>query len=395
MIPSAKTNRKLNFSTSTIKKLTPPSPDFLGKAIDYSDISIPGLTLQITKLGTMTFHFRYTYKGKKGSLRIGPFPSITVKEAKETAMRYKVMVDRGVDPKAKNVLVNSSPTIADFALKDYMIFAQQTKRSWKSDASKLKHHILPRFGALLLNELTTQMIQNYLGELLKTHSPATVNKHLALLSKLFSTAVDWDKVTKNPCEGIKQFKENNKRDVYLKPKQIKKLLSVMEYDENQTAMAALKLILLTGVRLREATDAKWQDVDLEAGLWYLPKTKSGYAKHVVLSNEAKVLLSSLTQTPNCPFVFPGKDPGKPINNLTKPFGRILKEAGIEHIRIHDLRHTYASLLASNGATLYQIQTLLGHSSPATTQRYAHLCADSLRDTTQIVGDLIADLEKAA
>jgi integrase len=153
-----------------------------------------------------------------------------------------------------------------------------------------------------------------------------------------------------------------------------------------TAAAALRLLLFTGCRLREILYLKWEYVDLERGLLFLPESKTG-RKTVVLNAPAVAVLAGLDR--NGPYVVPGDDPEKPRSDLKRPWAAIAKRAGLEGVRLHDLRHTYASFGAGSGLGLPIIGKLLGHSQPATTARYAHLDNDPVRRAAETTGGRIA------
>lgn len=166
------------------------------------------------------------------------------------------------------------PTFEQFVLSDYMPYAQSAKRSWKDDYSKLRCHLLPKFGALKLCDISVRDIQIHHAAIHDSHSAATANRHLALLSAVFRKAVEWGKIENNPASSTKLFKENNQRQRFLKPDEIARMYDAMSTEVNQTAVAALKLLLLTGTRHQDALSARWADVDLDSGHWWLPKTKS-------------------------------------------------------------------------------------------------------------------------
>lgn len=148
-------------------------------------------------------------------------------------------------------------------------------------------------------------------------------------------------------------------------------------------------MLLTGTRRQEALSTLWSDVDLDSGQWWLPKTKSGRGRYVVLNEQAKELLAAQPSRGASPWVFLGRDGDKPLHNPREAFTRILEAAGVEHVRIHDLPHSFASLAVGNGASLSEVQGLLGHSSPQMTQRYAHLADSGLRRASQSVASAIS------
>lgn len=164
----------------------------------------------------------------------------------------------------------------------------------------------------------------------------------------------------------------------------------MESEPSKTAVAALKFLLLTGARRSEALKARWENVDLENGVWFLPQTKSGKGRYVQLNSEAKNLLRALPRAPGSPWLFPSRrDPGKPIYSPQGAFDRVLQVAGIEHLRLHDLRHSHASLAINAGVSLSIIQGLLHHQSPVQTMRYSHIMNSTLRNASESVSDAVS------
>ena len=290
-------------------------------------------------------------------------------------------VERGTDPQAEQQRQRSVPSFEDFALKQYLPWAESAKRSARADESKLRNHLLKKLGRKRLADIGTRDIQMHHAAMKASHCAATANRHLALLSGLFRKAVEWNVIDRNPCAGIQQFREQAGKERFLSKDEIGRLYRAMDAEPNRVAVAALQLLLLTGVRLMEALHAKWVDVDLANEVWRLSKTKNGKVRHVVLAPEVVALLKAQPRREGCPWVFPGRDPEKPIHNVRKTFGRLLAQAGLEHARLHDLRHTYASLAVNEGASLYTVQALLGHSTPAMTQRYAHLARGTMRSAS--------------
>ncbi|MFS2066782.1 tyrosine-type recombinase/integrase [Duganella sp. CT11-72] len=319
---------------------------------------------------------------------VDTFPAIDVAEARRLALEMRAIVDRGGDPLDGVDRVRAMPTFADFVADHYMPYAQAAKRSWKDDASKLRCHLLPKFGTMKLSEITVRDVQLHHAAMRDSHSAATANRHLALLSAIFRKGVEWGKIDRNPVSASKMFKESNGSQRFLKPDEIGRMYDAMATEVNQTAVAALKLLLLTGTRRQEALSALWSNVDLESGQWWLPQTKSGRGRYVVLNEQAKQLLAAQPSLGTSPWGFPGRDGDKPLHNPRKAFTRILEAAGVDHVRIHDLRHSFASLAVGNGASLYEVQSLLGHSSPQMTQRYAHLADNGLRRASQSVANAI-------
>lgn len=383
--------KKFVFTNRLIKELPPHDPNGGGsKSSEYSDATVTGLRAVVGKNGNKSFSFRYQLSGgRKRCARIGTFPAIDVAEARRIALEMRAVVDRGGDPLEQHDRQKTMPTFAEFWDHEYAPYAMQAKKSFRNDESKVRLHLKPRFGSRRLCEIGVRDVQLHHAAMRVSHTAATANRHLALLSAIFRKAVEWGRVDKNPAAGIKPFKEANQHQRFLTNDEIARIFRAMETEPNKTAVAALKLLLLTGARREEALQARWEHVDLEVGQWWLPMTKSGRGRYVALSDGAKELLASQPSRGRSPWVFPGRDEDKPLNNPRKAFCRILAAAGVEHLRIHDLRHSFASLAVNAGATLYEVQGLLGHSSAQMTQRYAHLADSGLRRASQAVADVVA------
>ena len=363
--------------------------DLKSTCTEYSDNQVPGLKLQVNKSGRKFWWLRYTFNSIKQAIKIGEWPGIDIEVARTTAREWRALVDQGKDPKAEKDRVKASMTFEAYSNDLYLPWAEKFKRSADSDESKVRNHLIPALGKKRLGDISSRDVHMYLGTLRETLSPATCNRHLALLSKMFKLAKQWGELEgTNPCEGIDKFKESLSHQRFLTQDEVRRVMTAAQLEPNKFAGAAIRFLLLTGVRREEALQALWEHVDLEQGTLFLPKTKSGRTRYVVLNDAARALLAELPRVKNAPWIFPGKDPRKPLCNARKAWHRILKAAGVEQCRIHDLRHSHASLLVNQGATLYQVQALLGHASPQTTQRYSHLASQTLRDVSQLVSNVV-------
>lgn len=388
MIDANRPASRFKFTQKSIDQLPPHPKTARATEAEYTDTEVAGLKLLVSKSGRKFYYFRYTFNGQKRATKLGEHGTLSLPEVRKKALELRYQVDQGHDPQTEKSRQQATPTLAEFALKEYLPYAQQQKRSAKTDESRLRIHLLPRFGARQLHEISVRDVQLYHAELNARSCAATANRHLSLLSKLFKLAMQWERVTKNPCQGIKKHKENNQRDRYLSQDEIQRLFQAMAQESNRVTVAALTFLLLTGMRKEEALQAKWEALDLERGTLFLPQTKSGKSRHVVLNPDALALVKAQPKRDGNPYLFPGKVPGQALNNPHKCFRRILNAAGIENLRIHDLRHSFASLAVNAGATLYQVQHLLGHASSQTTQRYAHLADQALREASEAVATRI-------
>ncbi|SKC66125.1 Site-specific recombinase XerD [Burkholderia sp. CF099] len=361
-----------------------------GKSTEYSDAQVTGLKIEAYPSGRKVWFFRYTFDGKKSAIRIGEYPAIDLEEARSTALQHRAEVDRGFNPAEERRLKREELTFKQYAEDIYIPHAIAHKRSAKDDISKLRMHMYSSFGNRKLSSLTAHEISTYHGKIKQSHSIAYANRHLALVKRMLGLAVTWNHLSVNAATGIKLFKEGNSRQTYLSKDEARRVVAAMNNDKNPIACAALKIMLLTGVRRQEALSAQWANVDLNAGVWLLPHTKSGRPRHVQLSDAAILVLQELhRRTGNSIFVFPGRDRTKPLQDPRKTLWRVLKAAGIDKpFRIHDTRHTFASLCVQSGVSLYTVQHLLGHSQISTTQGYSHLDNPTLRDGVETVSRLI-------
>jgi integrase len=388
-ITSKTVRTTINFTKKWIDNLPALDPKSLSKEKSYTDAQVTGLKLLVNKQGKKFFYLRYSFNGRKRGIKVGEYGAINLVEARKLANKYRGLVDHGVDPQDERQKIRQVPTFGEFAEQDYVPYARANKKSFKSDESKLKHHLLPQFQHRAMNIIKTVEIQRYCDRIKGSHCPATANRHISLIHRMFVLAVQWDIIDKNPATGIRKFQENNERHRYLSQAELSRLFKAMKTEGNRVAVSAIKFLLFTGARRQEALDAQWKHVDLVKCQWLIPETKGGKSRHIILNDLAVELLEQQNKAPGNPYVFPGRVTGKPLNNPRKVFLRILNKAGIEDFRIHDLRHCFASICINNGASLYEVQHLLGHANSKTTTRYAHLADESLRKVTVNVAQQLA------
>src|SRR5262245_55326186 len=179
---------------------------------------------------------------------------------------------------------------------------------------------------------------------------------------------------------------------YLSRLEAARLLGSIRADENQIAAKAIMLLFLTGGRRSEVTQAQWSYVDWQRGTLFVPKSKNGQPRYIQLNSRAIELLRSVARADSNPYIFPAPTTGRPMPHLFFPWDRIRKRAALQDVRLHDLRHSFASFLVNNGEDLYEVQKLLGHSNPRTTQRYAHLSRERLARAAEVVASILIEAE---
>jgi integrase len=270
---------------------------------------------------------------------------------------------------------------------DEHAYPKKKPSSVVGDESHLKLHILPSLGRLRVSDVKRADIATLHHSL--RSAPYTANRVLSLLSKMFSLAERWGLRPdgSNPCLHVERYRENA-RERYLLQQELDRLGDVLRDVERQqlespSVVAAIRLLLLTGARRGEILNLRWEYINFERATINLPDSKTG-AKTIPLNAPALEVLTGLDQTSE--WVLPGARSDAPLVNLSRPWSRIRRRAQLDGVRIHDLRHSFASVAAGAGASLPVIGRLLGHSQPATTQRYAHLADDIVHSTAEEVGE---------
>jgi len=205
-----------------------------------------------------------------------------------------------------------------------------------------------------------------------------------LLSRIFNLAHKWKVAgaSDNPTSGLVRAPESE-RERFLTAEETQRLIASIAEDENRAVAQAVMLLLLTGARRREITLAKWENVDWTNRALLMLVSKSGRPRAIALNTAALALLKLIPRDAACPYVFPTR-----LVGIFYPWNRIRRRAGLADVRLHDRRHSFASLLVNRGVSLYVVQGLLGHASPRMTQRYAHLAPQTLLDAAEVVSSVI-------
>jgi integrase len=254
--------------------------------------------------------------------------------------------------------------------------------------------VLPALGRLKVADVRHADVEKLHRDVSK-RAPYRANRVVSLLSRMFNLAIRWGWRSDNPARGLERNHED-RRQRFLSPAEIARLAAVLDGRSERTSAALVRFLLLSGCRFSEAAGATWDQLDFEAGVWVKPSshTKAKREHRVPLSAPARQLLAELkAANGDHPHVFPGKD-GRPITSVKRFWASVCDAANIKGCRIHDLRHTHASILASAGLSLPIIGALLGHTQPGTTMRYAHFYDDPLREAAERVGAIVTGGESA-
>jgi len=372
--------------TKTFVEAITPQPN---KNVQSWDAELKGFFVLVLPSSRRVYclQYRNIYRIRK-HLKIGVHGQITTEEARALAKKYLGEIAHGEDPAKKRKENRALPLVKDFA-EDYLERhgTRKRARSVVEDKKLLRRIILPALGKEQVRNLQRRKIEDMHAQFRNT--PYQANRALGLLSSMLSLAVTWEWRADNPVRGMKRYQEE-KRDRWLDKKELNQFWEVLERYPQTSAALALKILLLTGARKGEALSATWDQFDFEKGVWTKPShlTKQKKREHLPLSHQTLAVLEQLKKTnkKKSTYLFPSPVDNKPLRDVRRFWERAKKEAKIENVRIHDLRHTHASHLVSSGLSLSIIGKLLGHTQPATTQRYAHLADEPLRQAAQFFGD---------
>jgi len=356
--------------------------------IEIFDTLMRGLYVDVLANGRMAFRVRYRLDGKKRAHTLGNARLLTVAEARDLARIALRKVIAGGDPKAVDLPIDG-PTIEYFYTRQYLPYVKSYKRSWDTDETMIRNHLIPALGDRAMGSLIPPDIARVVEAMrARNYAAGTINRVLVLLRYGYTLALRWhiDGVDSNPAKELKNLREDNKIERYLTPEQTTRLLETVRSSLNPLLADIVAFLLFTGARKREALDARWQDIDWRQKLWRIPRTKSGKVRHVPLSSGALKLLRELKEKadPAIAHVFANPRTGLPFVSIFYSWNTARIEAGLPELRIHDLRHSFASFLVNAGRSLYEVQELLGHADIRTTSRYAHLSRERLREAVEVV-----------
>ena len=355
------------------------------------DSALKGFGLRVETSGTKTFLVRYRIAGRKRFVALGRFGQLTPEQARGLAQETLANVRHGHDPAAERRKERAANSVAELASR---FLAEHVGAKRKSSTavhyrSLIECHLLPKHGSRKAHDFAR-------ADLARLHlslqdRPYQANCLLSVVASMYSFGERHGLVPEgyNPAARIERFPEA-RRERFLSTEELARLGEAFRKFESDgrfgTGIAALRLLLFTGARLGEILHLRWEDVDIERGLLLLPDSKTG-RKAITLNAPALAVLHSLERSGR--FVIAGANPEVPRADLKKPWTAVTEAASLSGLRIHDLRHSFASVGAGGGFGLPIIGKLLGHMQAATTQRYAHLDADPIRRAADAIGASIA------
>ncbi|PXW68503.1 site-specific recombinase XerD [Loktanella sp. PT4BL] len=373
-----------------------------GNSYQIFDTDIRGLAARIQPSGNRAFTLDYRFAGRQRRMSIGRWPEWSVTAARERAKELRRMIDEGQDPLAAKEELRTAPRISDMIdryIREHLPKLSPTNAG--DQISMLKKMLDPAWGNRLVPDITKSDVATFLdfvaegrprpcklkpnnrARKLQGHKPTPIraNRMGEVLRKMFTLAMEWEWRADNPAQGFHRRIENA-RERFLSPEELVRLAATLDAATDQRAASIIRMCMLTGARVGEVRTARFEQFNLDYAIWSKPAatTKQRKIHRVPISQDVAAIVRQrqLVVPDGNPWLFPGDTVGQPVKEIRRFWVKVQHEADLHDVRIHDLRHTFASLLVSGGASLEIIGRLLGHTQMQTTQRYAHLMDSPLR-----------------
>ncbi|EER21733.1 MULTISPECIES: tyrosine-type recombinase/integrase [spotted fever group] len=368
--------KSLLFTKEMLQEIKAPE----AKRDIYKDTKEKGLLLIVSYGGSKIFYLGVVLSKKYHRIKIGVFPYLSIIDARLKASELKGKIAQGYNPIEEKARLSKEPTFKEFYDRYLDEYSKINNKRWKDYADSVDRyakHLYPR----KISTIQKTDIQELFNNLTKTGKYGA-NRFLEVLSPVFSKAIEWELLTINPVIGIKKHKEQS-RDRYLTREEIPRFFTAIADEQNQVMQDFFLIALYTSVRKDNLLTMKWEQVSFTDKQLYLPETKNGDPHRLPLLDQAVEILKARKEQSTSMWVFPSETSSSGhLQEPKKAWKRICKKAGIENLRIHDLRRTIPSWMAMTGANQYVIGQLLNHRDPRSTAVYTRLANDTAREYMQ-------------
>jgi integrase len=383
----------------------------LGRDYQIFDTDVRGFSITIYPSGNRSFTLDYRVGGRQRRMTIGRWPEWNTVAARERAKELRRDIDEGIDPLSQKESAREAPRVGDMIARYLAEHTPHLAPRNATDQHTIMHKLVaPDWGKKLVTEITKYDVEKLLTKIAAGRArpskakpnnrarklqgakptPVRANRVGEVLRKMFTLAVGWGWREDNPASAFRRRIENE-RERFLTPEEIGRLAKALDAANDQRAAGIIRLCMLTGARSGEVRQARFEQFNLDLASWSKPAatTKQRKIHRIPISGDVAAIVRQrgILVPKGNPWLFPGDTPGQPVKEIRRFWVNIQKEAQLPEVRIHDLRHTFASLLVSGGASLEMIGKLLGHTQMQTTQRYAHLMDSPLRDGVNAVASI--------
>jgi len=372
---------KFNFTKRALEALPSPAP---GKRSYHYDSKTPGLGLAVTSAGTKTFVVYRWIKGKGPErITLEHFPAMTVEQARREAAKVNGAIAAGKNPAEDRRIRRRESTFGTLFREYLEVHAKLHTKTWKEAEANFRRY-LDAWKEKRPSQLHATDVQRWHAKLGKDRGPYAANRALELLRAVINWAIKTKRIDRmmlegaeNPATGVASFKERA-RSRFLQSDELPRFFQAVTEEPNETIRDYVLLSLLTGARKTNVLQMRWADVNLDRATWHIPETKNGEAQTIPLTAEAVAILQARQAKRVNDYVLPGEGKSGHLREPKKGWRRIRERAGVDDVRIHDLRRTLGSWQAATGASLAVIGKSLGHKDVSTTAIYARLDLDPVR-----------------
>jgi integrase len=365
----------LNFTKAALTKL-PPAPK--GVKQYYYDEREAGLLLAVTSGGAKSFYLYKRIEGRPERLLLGRFPDLTIENARKAAQEAKGQIAQGINPQKEKRAVRDEMTFGALFGEYLEKYSKVHKRSWAYDEREV-NKFLSHWFKRKISSIDKAEVERLHAKIGKENGLYQANRLLERIRSIFNKAIDWSWAGVNPAVGIQKYREKS-RDRFLQPDELPRFFEALSSEPNEAARDFFLLSLLTGARKSNTLAMRWKDINFTTETWRIEETKNADPLTVHLPRQAVDLLKARKLASDSAWVFPADSTSGHLADPKKAWARILRQAGIENLRIHDLRRTLGSYQAATGANGYIIGKSLGHRSQQSTAIYARLNLDPVRES---------------